>query len=566
MLADIRITDLGAIPDATAEFAPGLTVLTGETGAGKTMVVTGLRLLIGGRADADRVRTGAERATVEGRFLLDDDPELAAAIGQRVQDAGGELDENGDLLVARQVSAKGRSKAHVGGRSVPAGTLAAVTEPLLALHGQNDQLRLLASDQQLAALDEFGGPDLGKLAAKYREIRGQWKTLATDLKQRQEKRLERAQRADQLRFAIEEIDAVSPVAGEDVELAATIRRMQDAEALRSAVARALAALDGNDSALELLGHAATELNKAPDEQLQAIGARVEELAALVPDITADLWKYSGELPDEDTDVDQLMQRQADLNRLTRKYAVDIAGVVEWREKAETSLAQLDDSSEALEQLRAEVVKLEKQVAAAAKKLTSARQKAAKQLGEAVTTELAGLAMAHAELTVQLTKTEKFGPHGQDDVAFMLSEKGGDNPRPLASSASGGELSRIMLALEVVLAAETSGGTLVFDEVDAGVGGRAAVEIGRRLARLAIRHQVIVVTHLPQVAAYADHHLHVAKNVGQGKASSAVTSLIDEDRVEELARMMAGLDESESGRAHAAELLERAAKDRATWAQ
>lgn len=580
MLADIRITDLGAIPDANAEFSPGLTVLTGETGAGKTMVVTGLRLLTGGRADAGRVRTGAERATVEGRFLLDDVAEVASRISETVQEAGGELDENGDLLVARQVSAKGRSKAHVGGRSVPAGTLAAATEPLLTLHGQNDQLRLLAAEQQLRALDEFGGTAVLKLAAHYRSIRGAWKTAATDLQQRTEKRMERAQRADQLRFAIEEINAIDPVAGEETELAATIRRLHDADALRTAAAGALAAIDGpgavaglvggagdaddEEAAAELLGTAAQELRGATDKELQGIGTRLDEVTTTLADISAELGSYLENLPADDVSVDELMNRQADLRTLTRKYAPDIAGVVQWREKAEAALAQLDDSTEALEQLRADVAKLEQQVAAAAKKLTAARTKAAKKLSTAVTSELAGLAMGHAALSVDVSALGKFGPDGQDNVAFALAEKDGTNPRPLSTSASGGELSRIMLALEVVLAAESHGGTLVFDEVDAGVGGRAAVEIGRRLARLALRHQVIVVTHLPQVAAYADHHLHVAKDVGQGPAASAVTTLAGEARVEELARMMAGLDESDSGRAHAAELLERAAADRAGW--
>lgn len=570
MLAEIAISNLGVISHASAELSPGLTVLTGETGAGKTMVVTGLRLLTGGRADASRVRTGAKEAVVEGAFSTEGLPEPTIDDVRSVAEgAGAQPDENGEYLVSRSVKASGRSSAHLGGRKVPAAALGDLAAHLLTIHGQNDQLRLLAPEQQLAALDRFDPAIAPKLEA-YREVYTEWRQAVKSLKERTEKRLELAQEMDRLRFAIEEIDAVSPQAGEDDELVATINRLQDVDALREAAQTALVAIDGAEAvgafgadeeepASDLVGKAQAALASSSDEALRELGVRLGEVARVLADVSAELGAYTADLPSDPDELERLLQRQQELKSLTRKYAPDIAGVVAWREKAGKRLGQIDTSEEAVDKLKTQVAKLESEMKTRAAALTKARAKAAKRLGEAVTEELHGLAMPKAQLRVGVAEA-KFGRDGADTVEITLAPNAALEPKPLATSASGGELSRVMLALEVILSESSSGATLVFDEVDAGVGGRAAVEIGRRLARLARRNQVIVVTHLPQVAAYANTHLHVSKDVGDEAVTSGVGTLGDEERIEELARMMAGLDDSDTGRAHATELFTRAQRE------
>lgn len=569
MLVEISIDNLGVIPHSHVEFAPGLNVLTGETGAGKTMVVTGLRLLTGGRADASKVRTGAEQAGVEGAFNTDSlDAAAHARIAELIDDTGASADENGEYLAARTVKSTGRSRAHLGGRTVPAATLSAFTGELLTIHGQNDQLRLLSPAEQLNALDSFD-PAIAPLKESYREAFTAWRKASKDLEERVNKRRELAQEVDRLTFAVSEIDEVAPEVGEDTELVGAVNRLQDVDALREAAQEAIVSIDGpeavgefgaaEESASDLVGRAASALTGSSDEQLRALGAQLEDVASVLSDVSGELGMYLSELPSDPEELERLLQRQQELKGLTRKYAPDIAGVLAWREKAQARLESIDTSAEALEKLKKQVAEHNKAMVSRAKKLSKARTAAAKALQDAVTEELRGLAMPKARLTVSV-EDKDYDRDGADAVELRLAPNDALEPQPLASSASGGELSRVMLALEVILSARRGGATLVFDEVDAGVGGRAAVEIGRRLARLALNNQVIVVTHLPQVAAYADNHLHVSKNVGDEAVTSGVRQLSHDERVDELARMLAGMDDSESGRAHAAELLEKATRD------
>lgn len=572
MLVDISIRDLGVIHQASAELAPGLTVLTGETGAGKTMVVTGLRLLAGGRADASRVRSGSDKAVVEGTFSVGElAPDDADDVAELVGEAGGQADENGEYLAARTVAATGRSKAHLGGRAVPAQTLAQFSQTLLTIHGQNDQLRLLAPDQQLAALDR-SDPEIAPLRETYRASFVSWRDKARDLKRRVEKRRELAREADQLTFALKEIDEVSPEPGEEAELVDNIARLQDIDTLREAASSALMCINGpedaggyteQDSAASQLGQAAHALAGTEDKQLKGLGDQLSELTSQLGDIAGELGTFLDQLPADPRQLEDFLQRQQQLRQLTRKYAADIDGVLSWRDKAAAKLASLDTSSEALEKMAADVAAAEEEMKKHASALTAARTSAAAKLAKAVTAELHGLAMPKARCEVDI-RPAKYSKTGADEVELMLAANAQASPAPLASAASGGELSRVMLALEVILSAGSAGTTLVFDEVDAGVGGRAAVEIGRRLARLALRHQVIVVTHLPQVAAYAGTHLHVAKDVTDESVTSGVATLTPEQRVEELARMLAGLDDTETGRAHAQELFDRAQAEAAEF--
>ena len=585
VLAEIRVQALGAISAATAELDRGLTVLTGETGAGKTMVVTGLHLLGGARADASRVRSGSDRAVVEGRFTT---TELGGTVAVRVDEildsSGAERDDDGSVIAARSVSREGPSRAYLGGRSVPAKSLSTFTTELLALHGQNDQLRLMRADEQRAALDRFA--DVDAPLARYRAARDQWLTSRRDLTDRRQRARELALEADRLQFGLGEIDAVAPQLGEDDALVADIRRLSELDALRDAAQTARIALSGEldepaqgaVSAVDWVGQAKSALQGTDDSVLRALGDRLGEALAIASDVSTELGDYLAELPSDASTLETKLARQGELRSLTRKYAADVDGVLDWATDARARLAQLDVSEEALAGLQQKVDELETKVVSAAVDVTKVRTKAAKSMAKAVTAELAGLAMSGAGFSIGVgalvARSDDSAPlklpsgmvvhaghDGVDAVEFGFTPHSGSDVLPLAKSASGGELSRVMLALEVVLAASAEGTTMVFDEVDAGVGGRAAVQIGRRLARLARTHQVIVVTHLPQVAAYADVHLVVDSGAGRGK-SSEVRRLDVDDRVGELARMLAGLGESDSGRAHARELLEGAQKESA----
>ncbi|MGZ5362961.1 MAG: DNA repair protein RecN [Mycobacterium sp.] len=582
MLSEIRIESLGAISTATAEFDRGLTVLTGETGTGKTMVVTGLHLLGGARADATRVRSGAARAVVEGRFTTSElGEDVTAQIDEILDTSGAERDDDGSVIAARSVARDGPSRAFLGGRSVPAKSLGTFTTELLTLHGQNDQLRLMRPDEQRAALDRF--VDVEKQLKRYRKLREDWLAARRDFVDRTQRARELAQEADQLKFALNEIDTVAPQPGEDDGLVGDIQRLSELDSVREAAQTARAALSGDDdpspetaSAIGAVGQAKSAMEATDDSALRALATQLDGALAVIGDVASELGDYLAALPSDASTLEAKLLRQSELRTLTRKYAANIDGVLEWAQQSRDRLAQLDVSEEALADLERQVVALHDEVVIAANDLTKARTKAAKGLSKAVTAELSGLAMADAEftvsvaplaaraddtapLTVSLGVTAHAGQYGVDAVEFGFAAHRGTDVLPLNKSASGGELSRVMLALEVVLAASTEGTTMVFDEVDAGVGGRAAVQIGRRLARLASTHQVIVVTHLPQVAAYADVHL-VVDSGGRGKASG-VRRLDDDDRVAELARMLAGLGESDSGRAHARELLEAAQQQR-----
>ncbi len=587
MLAEIRIESLGAISSAVAEFDRGLTVLTGETGTGKTMVVTGLHLLGGARADATRVRSGAGRAVVEGRFSTAElDPPTAAQIHEILESSGADRDDDGSIIALRMVNRDGPSRAYLGGRSVPAKTLTTFTTGLLTLHGQNDQLRLMRPDEQRAALDRFAGA--APVVERYRKVRDEWLVARRDLVDRINSAREKAQEADRLKFALTEIDGADPLPGEDEALVADIRRLSELDAVREAAAGARSALSGGDAdapdsdercAADQLGRAVSMLAATDDTVLTGLAGQLSDALTVIGDITGELGQFLADLPADASTLETKLARQAELRSLTRKYAADVDGVLSWAADARRRLAQLDVSEEALSGLSRRVDDLAGQVAAAAVELSDLRAAAATGLAAAVTAELSGLAMADADFTIGVSKvaardddtaplrlpsgpTVHAGSDGVDLVEFGFTARKGSSPGgtdvlPLTKSASGGELSRVMLALEAVLAASAEGTTMVFDEVDAGVGGRAAVQIGRRLARLARSHQVIVVTHLPQVAAYADTHLVVHSS---GPASE-VRRLDTDERVAELARMLAGLGESDTGRAHARELLQSAQADR-----
>ncbi|MCL2455093.1 MAG: DNA repair protein RecN [Micrococcales bacterium] len=567
MIAELRIENLGVIADAGVELGPGLVVLTGETGAGKTMVLTALTMLTGGRADATLVRTGATSAAVEGRLVVG--PGSPAAV--RAAEAGAELDgeagTDSSLVVVRTVTAPqettpGRSRAFLGGRSVPQAVLAEVASTLVTVHGQSEQLRLRAPARQREALDDFAGPEHRALVARHRETWSERQALASELTRLRAQAAERRREAELLRLGLAEVERVAPQAGEDDDLARQVSRLGHVEDLRAAASSAHAALAGEDDEHPGAANAvqtavrALEQVAGHDEALADLARRATEAGYLLDDVAGELAAYVDGLAADPAALETAQQRRAELLTLTRAYGPDVAAVLAWASEAGLRLLELDGGDEKVVALGADLDRLDAELVDLQTAISAARTDAAGRLSEAVSTELAGLAMAGARLKVAVSPGEP-GPSGADQVEMLFAAHPDSPVLPLARAASGGELSRVMLALEVSLAADGQGhtpGTFVFDEVDAGIGGRAAVEVGRRLARLARGCQVLVVTHLAQVAAFADRHLVVSRSEGVVRASD-VAEVSGDERLAELARMLSGQD-SPAARAHADELLSR----------
>ncbi|MDN5893073.1 MAG: DNA repair protein RecN [Nocardioides sp.] len=587
MIEEIRIQSLGVIDASTLELGPGLTVITGETGAGKTMVVTALGLLLGGRADSGAVRKGAKAARVEGIVDARSLPDFIASV-----EAVGGAAEDDTVLLARNIASEGRSRAFVGGASVPVAQLSEIAEPLVAVHGQSDQHRLLKPSAQRNALDRFGGKKITGLAGKYADLHAQLVDIEAELTEVVTSARERAREADLLRFGLEEVEAVSPEPGEDESLAAEESRLGFADTLRAAAEGAREALSseslaGDGGGVDALGatsHARAQLEgvRGHDPAAADLADRLAEVSYLLSDVASDVASYASGLDVDPNRLAVVSERRAVLTGLTRKYGETIHEVLEWSRQASLRLQDLDGTDDRIGKLRRRRADLRVALGKAAADLSSARRKAASKLGKMVSEELTLLAMPHAQVDVDVRQHDLGAPEseeragvplrvgdrwlrysgsGVDEVEFLLAANTGADARALHRGASGGELSRVMLALEVALAETSPVPTFVFDEVDAGVGGKAAVEVGRRLAQLARTAQVLVVTHLPQVAAYADRHVVVAKSSDGTVTTSGLTVLDESERVRELSRMLAGMEESDTALAHAQELLETARSGR-----
>jgi DNA repair protein RecN (Recombination protein N) len=556
VIEEILIRDLGVISEAKLEFGPGLTVLTGETGAGKTMVLNALGLLLGERSDSSAIRKGQEQAFVEGRWLLAD-----SAV-TRIRELGIEL-EDAELLVNRSVSAEGRSRAALSGKSVPVGILSEIGEQLVVVHGQSDQIRLRSAAAQREALDQFAGEDLAKVMTEYTSVYANWKQAASRLSEITTQLEARSREADQIRSAVEELTSLNPKPGEDIELAEKASKLTHLEELRIAATAAHDQLssegfDDSSDAITLVGKARRSLEAVSehDPELAALAQQLKEIGFSLNETSASIAGYLASLDSEGgQELERVQQRRADLTSAMRKYGPTLEEVISYFENSGARLLELDSSDKEIQELTALEQSLGKQATSLAKTITELRTKAASALAKSVTGELAALAMTGATLEVTVSQGSELGATGADQVAILLSAYPGAEPRSLGKGASGGELSRIMLAIEVVLAGSELAPTFIFDEVDAGVGGAAATEVGKRLATLAQNAQVIVVTHLPQVAAFASRHLRVLKSVSDQYTSTDVVRLEGEAVVEELARMLSGLSESESGKTHAKELLE-----------
>ena len=559
MIVDITISDLGVISQATLPLGPGLTAVTGETGAGKTMVVTALGLLLGARADTGRVRLGSQSCWVEGRFSLEKSPDVMA----RAQELGAALDDR-ELVLSREVQAEGRSRALVGGRSAPVSALSELAEELVVIHGQSDQIRLKSESAQRDALDRFGGEELRGVMGQYHEAFERYKELSHRLEVLTTQADQRRREAEELRIALADIEAVAPENGEDELLKESITRLSNTEELRAGIAQARQALVSEEGGIEapdataLLDAALRAVEKVVgyDSTLEGIRGQLADATYQVQEVSHALSGYAASLEsDTGLSLEDSHNRLAAITSLMRKFGPTLADVLEYQESGSARLLELDQDETNIGVVEGELAVALDDARRLASDLSELRQSAARRLSEQVTGELSALAMPTAAFEARVESGSELLGHGVDHVSFLLAAHPGAAALPLGKGASGGELSRVMLALEVVIAGKDPVPTFVFDEVDAGVGGASALEIGRRLDRLAQHAQVIVVTHLAQVAAYANNHLLVVKDTDGQVTTSSVAALDGESRVRELARMLGGMEDSHSALSHAKELLE-----------
>jgi DNA repair protein RecN (Recombination protein N) len=563
-LEEISIRNLGAIELSHLELGRGLNVLTGETGAGKTMILTALNLVLGGKSDSSLVRHGADRLMATAHFSLPKSEQSP------FEDVGAEV-EDGSIIISRTVSADGKSKALCGGNAVPAGTLAELTSSLIEIHGQSANSQIVKTARQRELLDRFGGSDIAKSLTSYQEnfqIYGALKERLSALKASASKRDGEIAELQEFVAAWSKLKASR---GECAATADEINRLSSVEDLRIASSGALANLDGEESGALTSLHSARrflEAAKGKDSKLEEIADRIAESLYILDDASTDLASYATSLEADPDRLNVLQERKAELNSFLKRWAgagepdEELVLLAAKAKSAKEAIADLQGGDERTAEIEAELVTAKKSLLESAKKLSAARNKAAATLSSEVTNEIKALAMPHTQFFTEVAtpdysgalKESDFTVLGCDEVSMQIQGQI-DGPKiALGKGASGGEMSRIMLALEVVIAKSHPVGTYIFDEVDAGVGGKAATEVGKRLHALSQNAQVIVVTHLPQVAAWADTHFLVSKSSDGTIVASGVTRLSDSTRVEEIARMLAGLEDSSSAREHAAELL------------
>lgn len=568
MLEELEIHNLGPIRSALIAPAGGMTAITGETGAGKSMLLSAIRLISGGPSDGGRVSVGASEAWAQGVFEVASSPAAVAV----AHEAGFEP-EDGELFLSRKVPASGRSRSMLSGRSVPRSVLGSIAAELVTIHGQADQLRIASSVRQREFLDRYAGDDVA--LAAYGKAWNALRAMDERLERLSSQESSMRQQADYLRESIERINRIDPQPGEMTELRARRDRIENAAEIAEGVNRALSALDASQVVDDVESSSATDLIDRASQALRAIhvDGMFSELADRLDSISTDLsdvvFTLSGEV-DNDLgmgDLDAINGRIHELDDLIRRWGPELSDVIAWRDQAVFDLEDLDASPEKVSQLQAEREKLFGEALKAARAVSKRRVAAAKELAAKVTAELESLAMSGSKLEIRVSEREHLDASGADGIDFLFTPFPGSPQMPMGKSASGGELSRLMLALELVAAEKhvVAGGsvppmTFIFDEVDAGVGGKTAVELGARLAKLAQSAQVIVVTHLPQVASWADEQYVVAKGeTDNGSIATTINQVRGEARVHEIARMLSG-SESEASLEHAEELLKSSVLD------
>ena len=551
MLTELRIRDLAIIKDVKLSLAPGFNVLTGETGAGKSIIVGALGLLLGERASADLVRSGATRARVEAAFEVGNSRELLATL-----DARGIEPEEGTVILSREVvsGAGGRSRAWINGSPVTTTLLGEVARALVNLHGQHESQTLLEARVQRDLLDAFG--DAGNDAERVRATFAALESLRQEIEALETRRRDAERRADYLRHVAEEIEAARLAPGESETLDEQARRLTHVEELRRHVAATIGALDGPDAALARLAQARRDLNAAGrlDGSLGSVQEQLDAATYAIDELRRELEHYDAGITADPDRLREVEQRRDVIFRLARKYGPTIEQVLATGSEARAELALVDTAHLDLAELRGREQEVERELATAAAVLSAKRQESAKRLATAVDAQLPGLGMADGRFSAQLVRRQGVAADGAEDVVFQVALNVGHDARPLARVASGGELSRVMLALTTILARLGSVPTLVFDEVDSGIGGRVALQVGDTLRGVTSEHQVLAITHLPQIASRAHHHIVVEKGAQAGTTTADVRVVADDDRVAELARMLGGDADRDVSRAHARELL------------
>lgn len=561
MLLELHVENFALIDRLDLALGPGLNVLTGETGAGKSIIVDAIEVALGGRASADYVRSGEDKSVIQVLFDINGNRDVLT----RLEQLGLEPPGDGLLLLSREVLRSGRSSCRINGRLVTAAMGKEVTQLLVDIHGQHEHQSLVRPEYQLELLDYFGGPELQSLRGEVKALYERWQEIKGELRGLQGDSKERARRMDLLRFQVEEIDAAGLRPGEEEELAAERQVLAYGERLKEITGRAYALLHtgspSQPSLLDLLGKLAGELREAAryDPSLDNLAGEIQGSWYQLAESARDLRRYEEGLQLNPQRLAEVEQRLQELSRLRRKYGDTIEEILRYRQEAAAEMERLTGAEETVLALEAERGGLEARLKELAAQLSGLRQQAAGELCRRVVTELAALGLERAQFIINLAR-EDIGPRGQDRAEFLLSSNEGEPVKPLGRVASGGEISRVMLGIKTILAHADAVPTVIFDEIDAGVGGRATVTVAERLAVLASKRQVICITHLPQIASVGDHHFKIFKVVDSGRTKTLIVPLGPEERAEELARMMGG-DPGGTTLQHAREMLEAGARIR-----
>jgi DNA repair protein RecN (Recombination protein N) len=554
MLTELRIRNFAIIESLTLPLSGGFNVLSGETGAGKSIIVGALGFLLGERGSSDLIRTGADKATVEGVFDIGDRRTIAELIDERGIEA-----DDGTVVLKREIAANGRGRAWANGSPVPATGLGEIGRALVNLHGQHEAQTLLDSDSQRAILDEFGSA-----VTQAHDVADSYSTLASirrEIAQLKSRRNDAERRSDYLRHVAREIEDAKLTPGEDTRLEDEARVLENADELRSLAEAVSALLSGEEEGiLERL--ASVNRSLAAVQRVDPAGARLQELFDsgfyALDELARAVDDYAASVDLDPERLEVVRRRREVIYSLVKKYGPGLDDVIEMGRKSRAELDLVDSGSFDLAQLEAREREAAEKLDAAAKRLSALRATAAKKLSKAVDAVLPDLGMNGGQFTVVLARKESIDENGAEDVEFRIALNVGHDARPLARVASGGELSRVMLALKTILARADAVPTLVFDEVDAGIGGKVGLQVGDTLRRVAEHHQVFAISHLPQIAARAHNHIVVAKAAKGGVTTADVTVLEGSTRIVEIARMLGGDPESKVSRAHARELLESAA--------
>ena len=566
-LEEISIRSLGVIDSATIEFSPGLNVITGETGAGKTMVITALSLVLGGKADSDLIRRGSDRLSASGRFTLP--KALPSALEKIIEEQELEIEES-EILLTRTVNQDGKSRAQLQGLPTTATILSSLANELIEIHGQHGTLQLSKPAKQREMLDAFGGSQTQEALEKYQEVLAAYNEIKNRIRELQKVAKDKDQELEELASLVSDSGKLKPKLGELTTVEIEINRLESVEEIRQSITGAAGALDGEENgSLALLNQVRRLIAIAgrKDPKIEALIARIDEAFYSLSDISSELSNYLDSLAADPMRLEELINRRVGLRNFAKRYGAgadldeSLGSAIERAGQAEERILDLKGGEDRIASLKREEKEILKQLIAASTSLSKLRAQCAVSLDSKVTKELQALAMPKASFKCAVTPAENlseetnFAAFGNDEIEMLFAAHAGGELLPISKAASGGELSRLMLALEVVVAETSPKGTYLFDEVDAGIGGKAALEVGKRLKKLAQFSQIIVVTHLPQVAIWADNHLRVFKDSTGSITESSISKVEAAERELEIARMLSGLEESEHAQEHARELLD-----------